>query len=72
MGTERGNTPEIMNVEQLADYLSLGVRTIYNLAHDGEIPGLKVAGTWRFPKAAIDDWLKTEAGKNLGTVTGKE
>ncbi|MBU4176082.1 MAG: helix-turn-helix domain-containing protein [Actinobacteria bacterium] len=61
-----------MNVEQLADYLSLGVRTIYNLAHDGEIPGLKVAGTWRFPKAAIDDWLKTEAGKNLGTVTGKE
>ena len=38
----RRDPPEIMNVEGLAAYLGLSVRTVYNMAHDGEVPGTKV------------------------------
>lgn len=57
---------EIMNVEVLAAYLGLSRRTVYNMAHSGEIPGTKIAGAWRFPKAAIDTWLMDKAQDNLG------
>jgi len=37
--------------------LSVHVRTIYRLAKNGEIPGRKVGGSWRFKKNALDEWL---------------
>lgn len=62
---EAPESREVMNVEELAAYLNLGIRTVYSMAHDGEIPGVKLAGAWRFPKAAIDEWLITSARANL-------
>ena len=57
--------PEVMNVEEAAAYLGLGVRTVYKLAQSGEVPAAKVAGSWRFPKADIDHWLSERAQANL-------
>ena len=48
---------EIMTPREAADYLSVHVRTIYRLAKNGEIPGRKVGGSWRFKKGALDEWL---------------
>jgi len=48
---------EIMTPREAAEYLSVHVRTIYRLAKNGEIPGRKVGGSWRFKKDALDDWL---------------
>jgi excisionase family DNA binding protein len=48
---------EIMTPREAADYLSVHVRTIYRLAKNGEIPGRKVGGSWRFKKDTLDDWL---------------
>jgi excisionase family DNA binding protein len=48
---------EIMTPREAADYLSVHVRTIYRLAKNGEIPGRKVGGSWRFKKDALDEWL---------------
>jgi excisionase family DNA binding protein len=48
---------EIMTPREAAEYLSIHVRTIYRLAKNGEIPGRKVGGSWRFKKDALDDWL---------------
>ncbi len=49
---------EIMNIEQLAQYLDISRSTLYKLAQDGKLPGQKVGRRWRFHKDAIDDWLK--------------
>jgi len=48
---------EIMTPREAAEYLSVHVRTIYRLAKNGDIPGRKVGGSWRFKKNALDDWL---------------
>lgn len=48
---------EIMTPREAAEYLSVHVRTIYRLVKNGEIPGRKVGGSWRFKKTALDEWL---------------
>jgi len=48
---------EIMTPREAAEYLSVHVRTIYRLAKNGEIPGRKVGGSWRFKRGALDEWL---------------
>lgn len=48
---------EILTPRETAEYLSVHVRTIYRLAKNGEIPGRKVGGSWRFKKNVIDEWL---------------
>ena len=46
-----------MTPREAAEYLSVHVRTIYRLAKNGEIPGRKIGGSWRFKKDALDEWL---------------
>jgi excisionase family DNA binding protein len=48
---------EIMTPREAAEYLSIHVRTIYRLAKNGDIPGRKIGGSWRFKKDALDQWL---------------
>ena len=48
---------EIMTPREAAEYLSVHVRTIYRLAKNGDIPGRKVGGSWRFKKDTLDQWL---------------
>jgi len=50
-------TKEILTPREAAEYLSVHVRTIYRLVKNGDIPGRKVGGSWRFKKNALDEWL---------------
>lgn len=59
---------EILTPREAAQYLSVHVRTIYRLAKNGEIPGRKVGGSWRFKKEALDRWL---SGKESLLPEGK-
>lgn len=64
---------EIMNIEQLAEYLDISRSTLYKLAQDGKLPGQKVGRRWRFHKDAIDEWLKQRpdtTGPKKWAVTG--
>lgn len=58
--------PDVMTVRQLAAYLQVSERIVYALAADGEVPGVKIANQWRFPKADIDRWLSGLAWANMG------
>ena len=58
---------EVMTVDEVAVYLQVGDRTIYKMASEGAMPATKIAGSWRFPRKAIDEWLRREA---LGNVKG--
>src|SRR5262249_34565711 len=53
-------TNEMMDLEQLADYLQRDVREVGKLASRGRLPGQKVAGKWRFARAEINHWLETQ------------
>lgn len=47
-----------MRVRDVAAYLNVDEKTIYRLAKRGELPGFKVAGTWRFKPADMDAWIE--------------
>lgn len=51
------NYPEILLVEEVAEYLRVNKQTIYNLLRQGQLPAKKIGGQWRFHKKAIDDYL---------------
>jgi PTS system nitrogen regulatory IIA component len=51
---------EIMDIEQVAAYLSRDAREVGKLASRGVLPGRKVAGEWRFARAEINHWLESQ------------
>jgi excisionase family DNA binding protein len=48
---------EILTIEEAADYLQIGKRSIYKLAKDGKLPGKKVLNKWRFEKESLRQWV---------------
>ena len=55
---------EIMDIRSAAKYLQIKERTLYRLVGEGEIPGIKVGGQWRFSKKCLEEmFLKTTEKK---------
>ena len=52
-----------MNVQQVAEYLTLSVQTIYTLVHKMEIPNAKRGKRLYFKRSEIDDWISRSRRK---------
>src|SRR3546814_17753239 len=52
-GPERREMGELMTTQEVADYLRLKERKIYELVRQKRIPCTRVTGKWLFPKAEI-------------------
>ena len=60
-------TPDIMTIEEVADYLRVSERTVYDWASKGKIPCGKLGTTWRFKRVDIEEWVDhhlSAGGKN--------
>ena len=57
-------TNPILTIRELAKYLNVTERTIYNLLDRGELPGFKVGVNWRFKREDIDKWIEENKKKN--------
>lgn len=55
---------ELMTLEDLAEYLKVTRRTIYDWLKHNKIPALKLVGQWRFKKDRIDAWLEEQSRHN--------
>jgi len=62
MMTDRNN---LMTVTELAKYLKVKKRTIYDWLKKKKIPATKVVGQWRFKKDRIDEWLKDQGRQDV-------
>ncbi len=51
------SSPTVMTVEEVARYVRLHPSTIYRLAREGILPGVKVGSQWRFNKERIEQWM---------------
>jgi len=51
----------LMTIEDLADYLKVTRRTIYDWVKHNKIPAVKLVGQWRFKKDKIDAWLENQS-----------
>jgi excisionase family DNA binding protein len=56
---------EVLTLEEVARYLRLPKDTVVRQAAQGAIPGRQIEDTWRFLKAAIDDWLRSYYSRTL-------
>jgi excisionase family DNA binding protein len=59
------DTPEVLTLEEVAAYLRLPKDTIARQAAQGTLPGRQIEDTWRFLKAAIDDWLRSHESRTV-------
>ncbi len=57
-------TDQALTIRQVAEYLQVTERTIYNLVWAGELPAFKVGNTWRFKKEDIDKWIEANKRNN--------
>ncbi|MDR1144426.1 MAG: PTS sugar transporter subunit IIA [Spirochaetaceae bacterium] len=48
---------EILTIEEVAKYLRVSERTVYEWAQRGEIPAGKIGTVWRFKKPEIEQWV---------------
>ena len=61
---------EIMTIEDVAKYLRVSERTVYDWAQKGILPGGKIGTTWRFKSADIQKWVNDKL--NNDSIENKE
>ena len=59
--TNGGFMHELMTIDDLAGYLRVSRRTIYEWLKNNRIPALKLVGQWRFRKEKIDSWIEQQS-----------
>ena len=57
---------EIMTIEEVAAYIRVSERTVYDWAQKGELPGGKLGTTWRFKRDDIEKWVSDRLSKTTG------
>ena len=55
---------DILTLEEVARYLRISERTVYDCAQKGEIPAGKIRTAWRFKKSEIDKWVNERLTSN--------
>ncbi len=54
---------EIMTIEEVAEYLRVSERTVYDWAQKGDLPGGKLGTTWRFKRGDVENWVNSRISK---------
>jgi excisionase family DNA binding protein len=49
--------PEVMNVQEAAQFLQVDEAIMIEMAEAGQLPGRKLGSAWRFSRAALVAWL---------------
>jgi PTS system nitrogen regulatory IIA component len=55
---------DILTIEEVAKYLRVSERTVYDWAQKGEIPSGKIGTVWRFKKSEIEKWVNDRLSVN--------
>lgn len=55
---------DILTIEEVAKYLRVSERTVYDWAQKGEIPSGKIGTVWRFKKTEIEKWVNDRLSSN--------
>ena len=66
---------EIMTIEEVAAYLRVSERTVYDWAQKGDLPGGKLGTTWRFKREDVENWVNSRLSNKVApaiatTTTG--
>jgi excisionase family DNA binding protein len=51
---------DILDANEVAELLRVHPRTVKRLASQGELPGFRVGGQWRFRREAIEEYIRRQ------------
>ncbi len=54
----------LMTPDDVAIFLNISARTVYDYAQKGKIPAIKLGGQWRFREDDITSWLDKKANES--------
>lgn len=60
---------DILTIEEVAKYLRVSERTVYDWAQKGEIPAGKIGTVWRFKKTEIEKWVNERLSSGSKPIT---
>lgn len=60
---------EIMTIDEVAAYIRVSERTVYDWAQKGELPGGKLGTTWRFKRDEIERWVNDRLTQSSGKTS---
>lgn len=61
---------DILTIEEVAKYLRVSERTVYDWAQKGEIPAGKIGTVWRFKKDEIEKWVNERLTSSVRPAHG--
>jgi putative molybdopterin biosynthesis protein len=66
-GRPADSLPRFMSVRQVAGYLQINEKKVYELVREDKIPATKITGKWVFPRELVDRWLLESSHGGLFT-----
>ncbi len=60
--SDKASDSEIMTVDEVAEYVRVSPKKIYEWAQNGEIPCGKLGNNWRFRRSEVKRWLAKKLG----------
>ncbi|MDR2767629.1 MAG: PTS sugar transporter subunit IIA [Treponema sp.] len=61
---------EILTIDEVAKYLRVSERTVYDWAQKGDIPSGKFGTVWRFKKGEIERWVNNRLSNHRSAAHG--
>ncbi len=56
-----GGAHSVLTLREAAKYVRLSASELEQLCETHQVPAFRLQGKWRFPKAALDDWLAAQS-----------
>ena len=56
---------EIMQIEEVMEYLNIGKNTMYGLLKSGELNAFKIGKVWKIPRKSVEEYVEKELKKNV-------
>ena len=57
MFDDKNNEMMILNPEEAADYLRIGMNTMYTLLNSHLIKACRIGRSWKIPKKSLDEYV---------------
>jgi len=57
--------PDVMTMQEAADFLRVPEAVVRQYASRLTIPGRQLGDEWRFSRAALEHWLRSASGKEI-------
>lgn len=55
-----GKDSELLTIREVADYLKMGLLTVYKMVKVGKIPAFKIGKQWRVKKEDLEKYIETQ------------